>query len=58
MTNNRNQNQTDPGEVDQDIRRVIRYLDPDGARDWHYLAFIFGCTALVILVLAIAAWVN
>jgi hypothetical protein len=60
MAQNREQHQTEdePRDVDQDVWRSIHYLDPDGARDWHYLAFILACLALVTLVLALAAWIK
>jgi len=60
MAQNRKQNETEDEtrETDENVWRTIHYLDPDGARGWHYLALIFGCIALVILMLAIAAWVK
>jgi len=60
MAQDRKQDQLedDAREVDGEVWRAIRYLDPDGAGKWHHAAFIFGCIAFVALVLAIATWIS
>lgn len=60
MTQNINQSQTEdePGERSEEVWRAIRYLDPDGVRDWHYVTFIFGCIALITLAIVVAAWAT
>jgi type IV secretory pathway component VirB8 len=58
MAQNREQDQTEHKSRlgDENVWRAIHYLDPDRARDRHYLTLIFGSLAFVIAVFAITAW--